>query len=166
MAVVDTGCWIGRIPVLCMVSGASPQVRGGNEKVGGVRRASLGLLAVSGFLRSYLTVVVFAGFAGLLVGAILGLSSLVRPRKPTREKVTNYESGVDPTGIGWSQSQIRYYVFALLFVMFDVEAVFIFPWAVQVDALAVFGLVEMLVFIVILALGLAYAWRKGVLRWV
>lgn len=121
---------------------------------------------MSGFLRSYLTVVVFAGFAGLLVGAILGLSRLVRPRKPTRDKLTNYESGVDPTGIGWSQSQIRYYVFALLFVMFDVEAVFIFPWAVQVDALGVFGLVEMIVFVVILALGLAYAWRKGVLRWV
>ena len=57
-------------------------------------------------------------------------------------------------------------MFALLFVLFDVEAVFIFPWAVQLEALAVFGLVEMIVFIVILALGLVYAWRKGVLRWV
>ncbi|MER3452219.1 MAG: NADH-quinone oxidoreductase subunit A, partial [Acidimicrobiia bacterium] len=61
---------------------------------------------------------------------------------------------------------IRYYIFALLFVLFDVEAVFIFPWAVRLEALGVFGLVEMVVFIVILALGLAYAWRKGVLRWV
>lgn len=121
---------------------------------------------MSGFLRSYLTVGIFAGFAGLLVGAILALSRLIQPRRPTREKLINYESGVDPSGQRWSQSQIRYYVFALLFVMFDVEAVFIFPWAVQVDALAVFGLVEMVVFIVILALGLAYAWRKGVLRWV
>ena len=69
-------------------------------------------------------------------------------------------------GTGWSQSQVRYYIFALLFVMFDVEAVFIFPWAVQLEALGVFGLVEMIVFIVILALGLVYAWRKGVLRWV
>jgi NADH-quinone oxidoreductase subunit A len=121
---------------------------------------------VSGFLRSYLTVVVFAGFAGLLVGSVLGLSRLIAPHNPTREKLINYESGVDPTGDGWSQSQIRYYVFALLFVMFDVEAVFIFPWAVRVDALGVFGLIEMIVFIAILALGLAYAWRKGVLRWV
>jgi NADH-quinone oxidoreductase subunit A len=121
---------------------------------------------VSGFLRSYLSVVVFAGAAGLLVGGILGLSRLIQPRRPTEQKLISYESGVDPTGEGWSQSQIRYYVFALLFVMFDVEAVFIFPWAVRVDALAWFGLVEMIVFIVVLALGLVYAWRKGVLRWV
>ena len=65
----------------------------------------------------------------------------------------------------WSQSQIRYYIFALLFVMFDVEAVFIFPWATQVEAFGGFGLVEMFVFIGILLLGLVYAWRKGVLRW-
>ncbi len=121
---------------------------------------------MSAFLRSYLTVVIFAGAAGVLVGGMLGLSRLIQPRRPTPEKLVAYESGVDPVGGGWSQSQIRYYVFALLFVMFDVEAVFIFPWAVRLDALATFGLVEMLVFIVILALGLVYAWRKGVLRWV
>ena len=121
---------------------------------------------MSGFLRSYLTVAIFAGFAGLLVGAILGLSRLLQPHRPTPQKLIAYESGVDPSESGWSQSQIRYYVFALLFVMFDVEAIFIFPWAVQVDALATFGLVEMIVFILILVLGLAYAWRKGVLRWV
>ena len=69
-------------------------------------------------------------------------------------------------GDGWSQSQIRYYVFALLFVMFDVEAVFIFPWATQLEGYGGFGLVEMVVFIVVLLLGLVYAWRKGVLRWV
>jgi NADH-quinone oxidoreductase subunit A len=121
---------------------------------------------VSGFLRSYLSVAIFAGFGAVLVGTILGLSQLLQPHRPSREKLTTYESGVDPTEDNWSQSQIRYYVFALLFVMFDVEAVFIFPWAVRVDALATFGLIEMIVFIAILALGLAYAWRKGVLRWV
>jgi len=121
---------------------------------------------VSGFLREWLSVVIFAAAAGLLVGGILALSRLVQPRRPTEQKLISYESGVDPFGEGWSQSQIRYYVFALLFVLFDVEAVFIFPWAVKVDALATFGLVEMIVFIVVLALGLVYAWRKGVLRWV
>ena len=130
------------------------------------RHASLRSDDVSGFLRSYLTVIIFGGAAGLLVAGILGLSRLLQPRRPTREKLINYESGVDPMGDGWSQSQIRYYVFAFLFVMFDVEAVFIFPWAVKLDALATFGLVEMIVFVVILALGLVYAWRKGVLRWV
>jgi NADH-quinone oxidoreductase subunit A len=121
---------------------------------------------VSGFLRSYLLVGVFAAVALGLVGGILGLSRLIQPHRPTQEKLMNYESGVDPVGDGWSQSQIRYYIFALLFVMFDVEAVFIFPWATRIDALATFGLVEMVVFIVILVLGLVYAWRKGVLRWV
>ena len=121
---------------------------------------------MSDFLRSYLTVAILGGAALLLVGAMLGVGSLIRPRRPQPQKYIPYESGVDPVGTGWSQSQIRYYVFALLFVLFDVEAVFIFPWAVQLETLGVFGLIEMIVFIVILALGLVYAWRKGVLRWV
>ena len=121
---------------------------------------------MSAFLRSYLTVLVFGGAAVGMVAAMLGAGSLLRPRRPQPQKYISYESGVDPVGTGWSQSQVRYYVFALLFVMFDVEAMFIFPWAVRVDAMGLFGLMEMLIFIVILALGLVYAWRKGVLRWV
>ncbi len=121
---------------------------------------------MSDFLRQYLTVAIFGGAAVVMVGAMLGMARLIRPTHPTPQKYINYESGVDPVGAGWSQSQIRYYIFALLFVMFDVEAVFIFPWAIRLEALGAFGLVEMAVFIVILALGLVYAWRKGVLRWV
>ena len=121
---------------------------------------------MSDFLRSYLTVAIFGGVAVLLAGLLLGIGSLLRPRRPTPQKVIAYESGVDPVGTGWSQSQIRYYVFALLFVLFDVEAVFIFPWAVELETIGMFGLIEMTVFIAILALGLVYAWRKGVLRWV
>ena len=122
--------------------------------------------AVSEFLRSYLTVVWFGLAAFLVAGLLLGVSALVRPNNPNREKMLTYESGVDPVGDGWSQSQIRYYVFALLFVIFDVEAVFIFPWATQLERYAGFGLVEMGIFVAILLLGLVYAWRKGVLRWV
>jgi NADH-quinone oxidoreductase subunit A len=121
---------------------------------------------VSDFLRDYAIVALFGGIAVLLVSTFIGLSSFVRPSRPTEAKIENYESGVDPVGSGWSQSQIRYYIFALLFVMFDVEAVFIFPWATRLEAYGLFGLVEMVIFIFILALGLAYAWRKGVLRWV
>jgi NADH-quinone oxidoreductase subunit A len=121
---------------------------------------------VSDFLRAYLTVAVFAATAGLLIGGVMGLGRLIRPSNPTRQKLTTYESGVDPVGTGFSQSQIRYYVFALLFVLFDVEAVFIFPWALGLEGYDVFGLVEMFVFVFILILGLVYAWRKGVLRWV
>ena len=121
---------------------------------------------MSDFYRSYLTVAIFGGAAVLLVVLMLGLGGLLRPSRPQPQKYIAYESGVDPVGTGWSQSQIRYYIFALLFVMFDVEVVFIFPWAVRLEELGVFGLVEMIVFIVILALGLVYAWRKQVLRWV
>ncbi len=120
---------------------------------------------VSTFFRQYLTVTIFAVAAVAMVGAMLGVGRLIRPVRPQAQKYINYESGVDPVGFGWTQSQIRYYVFALLFVMFDVEAVFIFPWAIRLEAFGVFGLVEMAVFIFILALGLIYAWRKGVLRW-
>ncbi len=120
---------------------------------------------MSTFLREYLSVLVFAAAAVAMVGAMLGVGSLLRPTRPQEQKYISYESGVDPVGTGWSQSQIRYYLFALLFVLFEVETVFIFPWAVRIDALGLFGLVEMLIFIVILALGLVYAWRKGVLRW-
>ncbi|MEX2100330.1 MAG: NADH-quinone oxidoreductase subunit A [Acidimicrobiia bacterium] len=120
---------------------------------------------MSEFLRAYLLVAVFGAAAVLLVSAVLGLSSLIRPSNPTRQKLTTYESGVDPTGTGFMQSNIRYYVFALLFVMFDVEAVFIFPWALGLETYDVFGLVEMVIFIAVLALGLVYAWRKGVLKW-
>ena len=122
--------------------------------------------AMSPFLRSYLTVVWFGLAAFLLGGLLLWLASLLRPVKPSAQKSIPYESGVDPVGDGWSQSQIRYYVFALLFVVFDVEAVFLFPWATQLERYAGFGLVEMGVFIAVLLLGLVYAWRKGVLRWV
>lgn len=121
---------------------------------------------MSDFLRDYLTVVWFGALALLLAGMLLGVSALVRPNKPSVAKLTAYESGVDPVGDGWSQSQVRYYIFALLFVVFDVEAVFIFPWATQLERYAGFGLAEMGIFVLVLLLGLVYAWRKGVLRWV
>ena len=117
-------------------------------------------------LRSSLTVFWFGLLSFALVGLLLWVSSLLRPNHPTREKLMSYESGVDPVGEGWSQSQIRYYVFALLFVVFDVEAVFLFPWATQLERYGSFGLIEMGVFVAVLLLGLVYAWRKGVLRWV
>ena len=117
------------------------------------------------FLRDYLTIVWFGLAAVLLAGLLLGVAAAVRPNRPNKAKLTNYESGVDPVGSGWSQSQVRYYVFALLFVIFDVEAVFIFPWATRMEDYGTFGLVEMLIFIFILILGLVYAIRKKVLQW-
>jgi NADH-quinone oxidoreductase subunit A len=119
----------------------------------------------SDFLRGWLTVPLFGGLGLLLAGLLLGVSALIRPQRPSVAKAMPYESGVDPVGDGWSQSQIRYYIFALLFVIFDVEAVFIFPWATRLERYAGFGLIEMGVFVFVLLLGLVYAWRKGVLRW-
>jgi len=119
----------------------------------------------SEYSQSYLTIAVLIGAAAGMFALMLGVGRLVRPTRPQPEKYITYESGADPLG-GWGQANVRYYIFGLLFVMFDVEAVFIFPWALRVDALGAFGLVEVGIFIVILALGLLYAWRKGVLKWV
>lgn len=121
---------------------------------------------MSEFLRSFLTVGLFGVLSIGLVAALLGISRILRPTRPQAQKYINYESGVDPVGTGWGQSHIRYYIFALLFVMFDVEAVFIFPWATRLEVYSYFGLVEMAIFIFILLLGLLYAWRKGVLKWI
>ena len=118
------------------------------------------------FLRDYLNVVWFGAAALAVGGLLLGLAAAIRPSKPNYDKSMAYESGVDPVGIGWSQSQIRYYVFALLFVIFDVEAVFLFPWAASIERYGTFGLVAMLAFIVLLLDGLVYAWKRGLLRWV
>jgi NADH-quinone oxidoreductase subunit A len=144
--------------------GAPERRRSGD--LGPLLHRSVGFPSVSEFLRNYLTVAIFGGLSVALLAGVLGLGSLIRPTRRQPGKYLNYESGVDPVGDTWSQSQIRYYIFALMFVMFDVEAVFVFPWATRLETYQVFGLVEMLVFIVILALGLVYAWRKGVLRWI
>lgn len=120
---------------------------------------------MSAYFESYLTVGAFAALGAVLVMVMLGIASILRPSNPSKTKQEVYECGVDPVGTGWSQSYVRYYVFGLLFVIFDVEAVFIFPWAIKLESLGMFGLVEMTIFIVILLLGLVYAIRKGVVRW-
>jgi NADH-quinone oxidoreductase subunit A len=117
------------------------------------------------YFHSYMTLGLYTAAVFVLVGGTLTLNRALRPRVPTREKSITYECGVDPVGGGWSQSTVRYYVFALLFVIFDVEAVFLFPWAVVFEKIGVFAFVEMMIFVAILALGLVYAWRKKVLEW-
>lgn len=120
---------------------------------------------MTGYFQDYITVAVFAGFGMLLVAVAVGASALLRPKNPTPTKAQSYECGIDPVGGGWSQTHVRYYIFALLFLIFDVEAVFIFPWAIRLESLGMFALVEMMIFIVILLAGLIYAVRKGVLSW-
>jgi NADH-quinone oxidoreductase subunit A len=108
--------------------------------------------------------VVLAG--ALLVIVAFGAARLIAPRRPhVGGKRTTYECGIDPVGEGWSQSQVRYYVYGFLFVIFDVESVFLFPWARVFQTLGYQAVVSMAIFIGILAVGLLYAWRKGVLTW-
>ena len=109
---------------------------------------------LSDFLRSYLTVGIFVGLSIVLFGLLLLISWALRPSRAQKGKYVSYESGVAPVGTMWSQSQVRYYIFALLFVMFDVEALFIFPWATRLETYGVFGLIEMFIFIFVLLLGL------------
>jgi len=125
---------------------------------------------LNAYFGDYITVAVFMAVGALLVAGAIFASSLIAPRRPGGFKEVVYESGIEPIGGGWNQSHIRYYVFALLFLIFDVEAIFMFPWAIRLDFFAEAGLgitvlVEMIVFVVVLVLGLLYALAKGVLRW-
>jgi NADH-quinone oxidoreductase subunit A len=102
----------------------------------------------------------------LLVVVAFTAGRLIAPSRPWYGgKLLTYECGIDPVGEGWSQSQVRYYVYGFLFVIFDVESVFLFPWARVFESLGYAAVVSMTIFILILAVGLLYAWRKGVLEW-
>ncbi len=118
-----------------------------------------------GYFGQYVTIGIFAIVAAVLVVGTLQLGRLLRPNHPNPSKLSTYESGIDPIGTGWAQTNVRYYVFALLFVVFDVEAVFLFPWAIVFERLGTQAFVEMLIFIGILALALLYAIKKRVLEW-
>jgi NAD(P)H-quinone oxidoreductase subunit 3 len=98
-----------------------------------------------------------------LLAYIVG--SLLRPKRQGVERRITYESGMEPIGGAWIQFNIRYYMFALVFVIFDVETVFLYPWAVAFSQLGLLAFVEALVFVAILVIGLVYAWRKGALEW-
>lgn len=100
-----------------------------------------------------------------LVAVALGVARLVSPRSFNRQKGESYECGIPTRGRSWMQFKAGYYLFAILFLMFDVETVFLFPWAVTVQDAGIDGLINILFFMVILILGLAYAWKKGALEW-
>ena len=112
---------------------------------------------------SLLVVVFLTGI--VLVTAALLIAWLISPRSYNRQKGEAYECGIPTHGTSWMQFKVGYYLFAILFLMFDVETVLLFPWAVIVRDLGVAGLVNILFFLVILVLGLAYAWKKGALEW-
>ena len=114
----------------------------------------------------YLAVLIFAAAGTAIVLITFGINKLIRPHNPYPAKNVNYECAEEPVGDSWFQYNNRFYIFGLIFVVFDVEAVFLFPWAVAFGQLGLFALVEMIVFILILMFGLYYAWKKGALKWV
>ena len=118
------------------------------------------------FLTAHAAILIFMVLVvGFLVGGLV-FWWVIRPSRFSEEKQTTYECGEEPTGNAWIQFNIRFYVFALIFIIFDVEAVFLLPWAVVFKRLGLLAFVEGLVFIAILAVALVYVWRKGDLEWV
>jgi NADH-quinone oxidoreductase subunit A len=118
------------------------------------------------FLTAHATILVFLATVVALLGFALVLWGVLRPSRASEEKLTTYECGENPVGNAWVQFNIRFYVFALIFVVFDVEAVFLLPWATVFRELGPLAYLEGLVFIAILVVALAYVWRKGDLAWV
>jgi NADH-quinone oxidoreductase subunit A len=118
-----------------------------------------------GIHAAYLPLLVMLAVGVVMVAAMFTGNRLLRPTVSTHEKLLTYECGVDPVGEGWAQHHVRYYVFAYLYVIFAVDAVFLFPWATVFGGLGWVSVGEMGVFIGFIAVGLVYAWRKGVLTW-
>ncbi|HVC65363.1 MAG TPA: NADH-quinone oxidoreductase subunit A [Candidatus Dormibacteraeota bacterium] len=123
-------------------------------------------LPSSGFLTAYAAVLAFLVVAIAFLAVNLLVWKVIRPSRFSEEKLTTYECGENPVGSAWIQFNIRFYVFALIFIIFDVEAVFLLPWAVVFRELGLLAYVEGLVFIAILVVALAYVWSKGDLEWV
>jgi len=117
------------------------------------------------YINNYVIVTIFIVLGILLPVVALTVGRLLRPHKPTEEKKTTYESGNEPIGEGQVRFNVRYYLFALMFVIFDVETVFLYPWAVVYKQFGLFVLVEMAIFVLLLMTGLIYAWKKKVFKW-
>ena len=117
-------------------------------------------------MAGYIPILMFILVAAAFPLATLVLARVVRPNNPDPVKAAAYECGVEAAGEARGRYSVAYYVIAVLFVVFDVEVIFLFPWAVRFEALGIFGLIEMVIFILILVLGYLYAWKKGALEWV
>ncbi len=114
---------------------------------------------------NYLPVLIILIVAALVGLSVLVLGLLLRPSKPYSIKLSSYESGNPPVGEPRNKFSVKFYIVAMLFVVFDVEAVFLYPWAVAYDKIGLYGFVEMMIFIFILLIGYIYAWGKGALEW-
>ncbi len=116
--------------------------------------------------KNYIPILIFIALGFLFPIVALAILKLVRPHLPYKAKVSPYECGVDPVSQPRERYTIRYYIVAILFVVFDVETVFLFPWAIRFDVLGLFGFVEMLIFLGVLVIGFIWLWKQGALDWV
>lgn len=116
-------------------------------------------------LESYLPILIMLGIALVVVAALLAVSWFVGTRRPSRAKLSPYECGVPPVGSARDRFSVKFYLIAMVFIVFDIETVFFFPWAVQYGRLGLFGFVEMAVFVAILFLAYVYLWRRGAFEW-
>jgi NADH-quinone oxidoreductase subunit A len=116
--------------------------------------------------QNYVPIFIFIAVVAILIPLTLGIAKLVRPEKPEKVKLMPYECGVDPIGDSRQRYTVRFYIVAILFVIFDVETIFLFPWAVLYKGLAWFGFVEMMIFLAILIVGYVWVWKKGALEWI
>ncbi|HEX2034703.1 MAG TPA: NADH-quinone oxidoreductase subunit A [Chloroflexota bacterium] len=122
-------------------------------------------MTVEAYAATYTPVIVAAVIGVIFIASTLFVANLLAPRIRDRAKATIYECGMQPIGQGWSQMNLRYYLYAFLFLIFEIEAVFLFPWAVIFRRLGPFAFWEMMLFLAMLLFGLLYAWKKGVLQW-
>jgi NADH-quinone oxidoreductase subunit A len=113
----------------------------------------------------YSSLVLLLGLAVFIPAVLVAIAYLAGPKRPTPKKNTPFESGIEPVGDAHRRFSVKFFLVALLFLVFDVEAVFIFPWAVLFRNLGWFGFIEMAIFLIILIIGLYYVWRKGALEW-
>lgn len=116
-------------------------------------------------MSEYIGIVIFFALAGAVVSAFIGLASILGPRKPSKIKSEPFECGEVPFALPMGHVAVKFYLTAILFVLFDVEVVFLYPWAVAYAGLGLVGLVEMVIFIMILMAGFFYAWDNGALEW-
>lgn len=116
-------------------------------------------------LLEYIAIAVMIAVATLIALIAIGLGELFGPKKKSEAKSMPYESGMNPYGEGTRRMPVRFYLIAVLFILFDIEVVFFLPWAIVFRQLGIFGLIEMVIFIVILLVGYVYAWKKGALEW-
>ena len=116
-------------------------------------------------MHSYLPILVILLVSAFIGVAIIALSTLLSRRNPTDIKLMPYECGMDPIGSARRRFSVRFFIMGMLFIVFDIELIFLFPWATIYNRLMMFGFVEMLVFVVVLLLGLMYVWKKGALEW-